>query len=436
MKHRLFLAAAAFAAAASLAPATSAQEGPVTFEFSFSNPGARSMGLGGAFAALADDATAAFANPAGLVQLIEPEISVEGRSWSYDTPFIQGGRASGSPSGLGVDSATGLRRGTSSSEQTGFSFASFVYPGDGWALAVYRHTWADFDLDSRVDGLFAVVDGEDERSEDVRATTSVEVVNSGVALAFELGERFSVGVGGVYYEAKLDSFTDEFSQDDDDFYERNDFDPELLDTAYSHRADDDGFVVHAGLLWRPSESWSLGAHYRQGPELAMRVIEIVGPGQDELPVGTVELDVTTPFQLPDTWGAGVAYRHPDGSWTLSFEWTRVEYSSITESLDTEVFDADQLALEDGDEYHLGLEYVFVRSRPIVALRLGAWHDPAHSLGSGPTADVFESAIFQTGDDEIHATAGLGVVFGDFQLDLGADLSDTADLVSLSFVYRF
>ncbi|HMB52034.1 MAG TPA: outer membrane protein transport protein [Thermoanaerobaculia bacterium] len=436
MKPRLVLAVAAFAAAASLAPATSAQEGPVTFEFSFSNPGARSMGLGGAFAALADDATAAFANPAGLVQLIEPEISVEGRSWSYDTPFIQGGRASGSPSGIGVDTASGIRRGTSSSEQTGFSFASFVYPGDGWALAVYRHTWADFDLDSRVDGLFAVVDGEDERSEDVRATTSVEVVNSGVALAFELGERFSVGVGGVHYEAKLDSFTGEFAQDDDDFYERNDFDPELLDTAYSHRADDDGFVVHAGLLWRPSDRWSLGAHYRQGPELAMRVIEIVGPGQDELPVGTVELDVTTPFKLPDTWGAGVAYRHPDGSWTLSFEWTRVEYSSITESLDTEVFDADQLALEDGDEYHLGLEYVFVRSRPIVALRLGAWHDPAHSLGSGPTADVFESAIFQTGDDEIHATAGLGVVFGDFQLDLGADLSDTADVVSLSFVYRF
>jgi hypothetical protein len=29
------------------------------------NPGARSLGLGGAFVALADDATAAYANPAG-----------------------------------------------------------------------------------------------------------------------------------------------------------------------------------------------------------------------------------------------------------------------------------------------------------------------------------------------------------------------------------
>ena len=65
-----------------LVPGTSvAQEAPPALEFSFSNPGARSMALGGAFVALADDATAAFANPAGLVQLLRPEVSlIPGRS--------------------------------------------------------------------------------------------------------------------------------------------------------------------------------------------------------------------------------------------------------------------------------------------------------------------------------------------------------------------
>ena len=48
---------------------------PTTFQVSFSNPGARSLGFGGAFVALDDDATAAFANPAGLVQLSRPEVS-------------------------------------------------------------------------------------------------------------------------------------------------------------------------------------------------------------------------------------------------------------------------------------------------------------------------------------------------------------------------
>ena len=46
--------------------AVPAQQAVVPLQLSFSDPGARSAGLGGAFVALADDATAAFANPAGL----------------------------------------------------------------------------------------------------------------------------------------------------------------------------------------------------------------------------------------------------------------------------------------------------------------------------------------------------------------------------------
>ncbi len=75
------MGALALLAALGLCDGASGQQ-VVTLEFSFSNPGARSLGFGGAFVALADDATAAYANPAGLVQLVEPEVSVEGRSWS------------------------------------------------------------------------------------------------------------------------------------------------------------------------------------------------------------------------------------------------------------------------------------------------------------------------------------------------------------------
>ena len=74
-----------------LASTTVLAQGPNSLEFSFSNPGARAIALGGAFVGLADDATAAFANPAGLVQLAAPEVSVEGRGWSYETPFTVGG---------------------------------------------------------------------------------------------------------------------------------------------------------------------------------------------------------------------------------------------------------------------------------------------------------------------------------------------------------
>jgi hypothetical protein len=121
-----------------------AQEAPLSLEFSFSNPGARSMGLGGAFVALADDGTAAFTNPAGLVQLLQPEVSLEPRRREYSTSYTEGGRAQGEPTGWGIDTVDGVRIGISNETTSGLSFLSFVYPGDKWSLALYRHQLAEF----------------------------------------------------------------------------------------------------------------------------------------------------------------------------------------------------------------------------------------------------------------------------------------------------
>src|SRR5437763_1120257 len=44
--------------------------------------GARAQGMGGAFIAVADDATAASWNPGGLIQLERPEFSVVGEAFS------------------------------------------------------------------------------------------------------------------------------------------------------------------------------------------------------------------------------------------------------------------------------------------------------------------------------------------------------------------
>ena len=421
-----------------LIPAVSfAQEGPVSFELSFSNPGARALGFGGAFAALADDATAAFANPAGLVQLIEPEVSLEGRRTVYDLPFVEGGRVSGEPTGIDVDTVAGLRIGRSRNEVNGLSFVSAVLPGERWSLAVYRHQWADFSLSREVNGLFALEDGEDQRSEDVLATTDLSVVNYGVAGAYELSDTVSIGVGVVYFEATLDADSEEYGiLDDEMVYAPNPFTSDLLDTSYANRGDDSGTVLHAGLLWRPSTRWSLGAYARQGPEITMSVVEITGPANDDEPPGTIEVDTTSPLRLPDVYGVGVAYRSDNGAWTVSAEWTRVLYSQVTDSLDATVFDVGQVQLDDGDQLHLGLEYVLTSWRPLVALRAGLWHDPAHGLGPGPDADVIESSIFNGGDSQMHYCAGIGLAFQHFQLDLGLDLADTVDRYSLSMVYRF
>src|SRR5262249_8171327 len=71
-------------------------------QFDFLAPGARSLALGGAFTAVADDATAAFTNPAGLRHITKKEISFEGRVRRYETPFTDKGHGSGPISGQGV----------------------------------------------------------------------------------------------------------------------------------------------------------------------------------------------------------------------------------------------------------------------------------------------------------------------------------------------
>src|SRR6266487_4234493 len=60
-------------------------------QFNFGNPGARSLGMGGAFLGLADDASAAEANPAGLTILRKPEISVEIRNYVEQQTFTTTG---------------------------------------------------------------------------------------------------------------------------------------------------------------------------------------------------------------------------------------------------------------------------------------------------------------------------------------------------------
>ena len=75
---RRFVAAAALVVLASSPAAAQSQAVPAARQgfATLVGAGARANGMGGAFTAIADDATAASWNPAGLAQLRQPEISV------------------------------------------------------------------------------------------------------------------------------------------------------------------------------------------------------------------------------------------------------------------------------------------------------------------------------------------------------------------------
>src|SRR4029077_5217886 len=91
MRRFLFVAAICTLIALPLAAQNTDIESLSGVQFNFGNPGARSLGMGGAFLGLADDASAAEANPAGLTILRKPEISVEGRNYQEQQVFSTSG---------------------------------------------------------------------------------------------------------------------------------------------------------------------------------------------------------------------------------------------------------------------------------------------------------------------------------------------------------
>lgn len=411
----------------------------LAFEFSFSNPGARSMGFGGAFAALADDATAAFANPAGLVQLTAPEVSLEVRNWQRSVPFTSTGRLTGAPTRIGLDTKWGIERGYYDNDVTGLSFLSFVYPRERWSIAVYRHVLADFETRAETQGLFAEGPGpvNTYRFFDRRDTSKLETVTYGLAGAFEVLDNLSLGLGLTYFDGQLEGNQLHYRWDEDSlegYFGPTSFLPEkfVSGAEFTTTGSDIGFSV--GLLWRVVENWSLGGFYRRGPEFGFDYSLTGGPASNEpeLPPGTV-VTQSTSIKFPNVYGAGTAFRSVGGRLTLSYEWDHVEYSSIFASLGAT---SSGEFIADADEHHLGAEYALLKIRPILALRAGMWLNPNHQVRSEDLDDQVVQGLLGTGGAEMHFSFGIGAAFQRFQIDLGVDLADSQNTLSISGIYSW
>ena len=413
-----------------------AQQSIVPLQLSFSDPGARSMGFGGAFVGLADDATAAIANPAGLTQLLKPEFSLEVRNWSHSMPFTEGGRLENLPSGNGIDTTVGLRTTTSEYSVSGISFLSFAYPTGKWTFAFFRHELANLEFFGETQGFFSGgTDCCQVREVDQRVWSDLEMVSWGLSTAYRISDRVDLGLSVIYNDASMQTGATQYLADDDTLagiFGLNSYLPERSVVGERSTSNDADWTLTGGILWRLTESWSIGGVYRQGPEIKIDVEAVAGQAVDlGVPPGSVFFQAFGhPVEFPDTYGLGIAYRAPSGRLTISFQWDHVEYSSISSSLQL-----DDQTIDDINTLHLGAEYVFLDSTPIIALRLGSWLEPDHQVRA-TIDDLFLQAILPPGDDDVHFSAGLGVAMQRFQIDLALDFADRVDTVSLSAIYNF
>jgi long-subunit fatty acid transport protein len=402
------------------------------FQFNFNNPGARALGMGGAFVAVADDATAVVANPAGLTILQRPEISAE---YKY-TRFRNTINAFTNTPTDGATNNTVHDRNFDDSVNTP-SFFSFVYPTERVVLAAFVRELINYKSNFNTNGVFLTdpTNGTIQRLLPVQSELEITALNFGLGAAVNLEKENpwlpNVGVSLEFSFGRINSRLERFGT----FGFTGPPNPSDLRQTEAVDGTDLGIGVNVGLLWHPMKDLSFGGVYRRGPQYDMtfNITNNVSGATSSLPFG---------FKVPDVYAAGAAYRFFERL-TVAFEATYIRYSQLVEHFQVPLSDtiATQYKLDDKVELHIGAEYIFFIKNIPLAARGGFYTNPDHKINyAGPLNNVDavgERLIYAGGKDRYQGTAGLGIVpFPGFQLDFAGNYGKDLLEFSVSSVFRF
>jgi long-chain fatty acid transport protein len=444
--HRLRIVAISLAFALHVSDVFGQTAVQVPLQLDFVNPGAKTLALGGAFTGLADDATAGFANPAGLRELGRMEMSIEVRGRWLENSYLQRGRLSGAIFNEGNDVIAGPVFGKIRDNGIQIPYVSVVFPRpeQGWVIAGFRHELARIDQSSFSEGVFQKDPAEftSRREFPQQLARQIAITQYGAAGAYEINPRLAVGgTLGVY---TFDLLTDVRRFDTIGF-----LGPPNLNVERS-RATQEGeniaFAPTVGvrLCLKPCEdrqemSTRFGAVYRRGPTFDFETEE----GLDQR---------SNKFRVPDTFAAGVAVEIPQSGKRLLFsaEVKRLTYSRIfndfirDQTLATGV--QDKVTINDGTEFHAGVQYTLETPAWLPRFRAGVWSDPDHSVKFVPGAlavnantritEELLSVALSTGKRLTHFTGGVGLTFSPtIEWNFGADFASNTTIVSTSVIVK-
>ncbi len=409
-------------------------------QFNFNIPSARAVGLGGAFVAIADDATAGMANPAGLTVLTKPEISVHYKLSRYSHTENIGNE-------LDHDLTGRFREDVGSQ-----SYLSLVYPSGKFAFSLYRQELINFESSFEGQGFGSVFYSPELDPADFQpgneTRSDIQVNNWGFAAAYRPIPQLSLGFSSIVSTLELQFYENLFqrhTQETDRLVRFFGISSNSADTRYS---------INLGVKAEPVEYLSLGAVYRSGPRFRIvnRIEDVdESGGRTEIHRADQSLD----FKVPDVYSLGLGFKALD-KLTLSLDLVRVEYSDLIQGLDrnlnaddravytdefpfTRFEDSDglqDLVLADATELHLGLEYYLIWRDWNIPLRCGVYTDPAHAVHT-TVEDQALRRLFPPGKDEIHGTMGFGFVLQNkIQVDAAVNFSRSVAEALLSAVFRF
>lgn len=353
---------------------------------SLNSLGPKALGMGGAFVALSNDATAMYWNPAGLAG---QKSSVS----AFFTGIMPLQTYEYAPARIDAEGVKNIH-------STGGLFGVYTKGNMTFGLGVYVPA-----------GLGAEFNGADLANFSLGSALDWEsrigVIAISPSFAFQVNEKFSIGVAANIYYAMFDLSRAEVRD------LTGDGNPNAA--QYVEESTGMGFGATIGLKYKISQKLTVGATFRTTTAVTME-----GDATIELPgFGTL---VDTKFEREVSWplwiAGGLAYK-PNECLTLVLDAQYSKWSLLDEliaeyeKLPDGVFTLDW---KDAVMIRVGGEYMV---SPKTAIRLGYYYDPA------PAPDETLNILFPSSTNHV-VTAGFGHSFGKYRLDaafeylLGAD----------------
>lgn len=447
--------------------------------FNLTNPGGKSLAMGGAFTAIADDATAGIANPAGLGLLSSFEAGVSGKRVDDVIGLVTA--RSTATGGLFTDPYPAPRAVNSdiSSRSSVGEFAGIVIPVSRRIVAAVSFVEnLSFEGDPGPDG-YSYIELRDNRMGDAtrrdflyefREHGAVSLRNRLVALsaAYRVTDRLRLGAGVTLNQMELDLLGDEGGPHR--IVNRTFTTPTQVRTLTTNMAIRDldenvlGFLVGAHVDLLADGKLTAGAVYRQTSK-AEGTLEIGGDvptplaGQQSRPFSA---------RVPRDAAIGLAAQ-PFPGLTVAAEAQWIAYGDfIDRSLPTVSYEgfagpfpgfpvgpllAGTKPPDDVVVPRLGIEYVATSGDLLLAFRLGYHREPARGVTAdlaaieettGTPFDVDDPpfsesvrTVYDGGRPDDRFSGGLGATISrKVSFDLAFDLGRSSRVLSASLFYRF
>lgn len=366
----------------------------------------RSLGMGNASAAVADETSAAAINPAGLLSVQNIQVTGSIGMSSYDVDYLDT-HASLNNIGLGPDMEE-IR--TFSDDVSNLPFFGISIPISPQQLvaAIYYQNTGFTAADSQNVGPVSILDNSLNIQQQSVTEKNIEEYDRsvyGLAGAFRINKMFSIGAS-----INMENFDANLHER----WESSTFLNSSQDSAFSYdnriQGDDTDLTFGAGVLLELDTGLSVGLAYRQGGSFTVDYSTTEGncstPGNC---TASTETD-TAAFDVPDVWSIGAAWR-PAQDWLFSVQTDMVEYSVLSDST-TQGITIDE-EIDDGVIFRFGAEKKFLISEMLeYQLRAGLFTEPDH--------DGFQAID----SDRIYYTLGGGVTWNQrIKVNAGVGVSE-------------